>query len=239
MLANVLRKPSANIFKEFEGESYEERISLGDVKYHLGYGNTFLTPEGKEVILNIVPNPSHLESSAPIIEGVSRARIDHIYGGDNNKLVPIIIHGDAAIAGQGVVYEVVQMSELEGYQTGGTIHLVINNQVGFTTNYRDARSSTYCTDVGKVTKAPIWHVNGDDVEGLVHVIRMAIEYRQLFHSDVFIDILAYRKYGHNEGDEPRFTQPTLYKAIARHPNPRDLYGKDLMEEGVLIPERAK
>jgi len=233
VLANVLRKPAQNIFKEFEGESYEERISLGDVKYHLGYSNTVQTGEGREVILNIVPNPSHLESSAPLIEGVSRARIDHIYEGDNNKVVPIIIHGDAAIAGQGVVYEVVQMSELEGYKNGGTIHLVINNQVGFTTNYRDARSSTYCTDVGKVTKAPIWHVNGDDVEGLVHVMRMAIEYRQFFHTDVFIDILAYRKYGHNEGDEPRFTQPTLYKAIARHPNPRDLYSKELLEQGVL------
>ncbi len=236
VLANVLRKPSANIFKEFEGESYEDRISLGDVKYHLGYGNTITTPEGREVILNLVPNPSHLESSAPIIEGVSRARIDHMYGGDNNKLVPIIIHGDAAISGQGVVYEVVQMSELEGYNTGGTIHLVINNQVGFTTNYLDGRSSTYCTDVGKVTKAPIWHVNGDDVEGLVHVIRMALEYRQLFHSDVFIDILAYRKYGHNEGDEPRFTQPTLYKAIARHPNPRDLYSQELTKQGVLTQQ---
>ncbi|MBE9518398.1 MAG: 2-oxoglutarate dehydrogenase E1 component [Bacteroidetes bacterium] len=233
VLANVLRKPAQNIFKEFEGESYEERISLGDVKYHLGYSNTVQTSEGKEVILNIVPNPSHLESSAPLIEGVSRARIDHIYEGDNNKVVPIIIHGDAAIAGQGVVYEVVQMSELEGYKNGGTIHLVINNQVGFTTNYRDARSSTYCTDVGKVIKAPIWHVNGDDVEGLVHVMRMAIEYRQFFHTDVFIDILAYRKYGHNEGDEPRFTQPTLYKAIAKHPNPRDLYSKELVEQGVL------
>jgi 2-oxoglutarate dehydrogenase E1 component len=233
VLANVLRKPAQNVFKEFEGESYEERISLGDVKYHLGYSNTVKNDEGKEVILNLVPNPSHLESSAPIIEGVSRARIDHMYGGDNNKVVPIIIHGDAAIAAQGVVYEVVQMSELEGYQTGGTIHLVINNQVGFTTNYLDARSSTYCTDVGKVIKAPIWHVNGDDVEGLVHVMRMAIEYRQIFHSDVFIDILAYRKYGHNEGDEPRFTQPTLYKAIATHPNPRDLYSKQLIQEGFL------
>jgi len=168
----------------------------------LGYSNTVLTSEGREVILNIVPNPSHLESSAPLIEGVSRARIDHIYEGDNNKVVPIIIHGDAAVAGQGVVYEVVQMSELEGYKNGGTIHLVINNQVGFTTNYRDARSSTYCTDVGKVIKAPIWHVNGDDVEG-------------------------------NEGDEPRFTQPTLYKAIAKHPNLRDLYSKELVEQGVL------
>jgi 2-oxoglutarate dehydrogenase E1 component len=233
VLANVLQKPNENIFKEFEGESYEERISLGDVKYHLGYGHTVRTSGDKTVILNMAPNPSHLESSAPIIEGVSRARIDHIYGGDFNKLVPIIIHGDAAIAGQGVVYEVVQMSELEGYKTGGTIHLVINNQVGFTTNYLDARSSTYSTDVGKVTKAPIWHVNGDDVEGLIHVIRMAINYRQVFHTDVFIDILAYRKYGHNEGDEPRFTQPTLYKAIARHPNPRDLYSSVLVEQGIM------
>ncbi|MEN8228256.1 MAG: 2-oxoglutarate dehydrogenase E1 component [Bacteroidota bacterium] len=233
VLANVLKKPMENIFKEFEGELYEEHITLGDVKYHLGYGNTIRTTDDKTVILNIVPNPSHLESSAPIIEGVSRARLDHIYGGDVKKLIPIIIHGDAAIAGQGVVYEVVQMSELEGYQTGGTIHLVINNQIGFTTNYLDARSSTYCTDVGKVTKAPIWHVNGDDVEGLVHVIRMAIEYRQLFHTDVFIDILAYRKYGHNEGDEPRFTQPLLYKNIAKHPNPRDMYSLQMIEQGIM------
>lgn len=233
VLANVLQKPNESIFKEFEGELYEERISLGDVKYHLGYGNTIITSENKEVILNLAPNPSHLESSAPIIEGVSRSRIDHFYGGDNNKVVPIIIHGDAAIAGQGVVYEVVQMSELEGYKTGGTIHLVINNQVGFTTSYIEGRSSTYSTDVGKVIKAPIWHVNGDNVEGLVHVIRMAIEYRQMFHTDVFIDILAYRKYGHNEGDEPRFTQPTLYKAIANHPNTRDLYSKSLVKQGVL------
>ena len=233
VLANVLKKPMENIFKEFEGESYEQHISLGDVKYHLGYGNTIRTTDDKTVILNIVPNPSHLESSAPIIEGVSRARLDHIYGGDVNQLIPIIIHGDAAIAGQGVVYEVAQMSELEGYQTGGTIHLVINNQIGFTTNYLDARSSTYCTDVGKVIKAPIWHVNGDDVEGLIHVIRMAMEYRQMFHTDVFIDILAYRKYGHNEGDEPRFTQPLLYKNIAKHPNPRDIYSLELVEQGIM------
>ena len=238
VLANVLQKPNENIFKEFEGELYEERITLGDVKYHLGYGNTFTTSGNKEVILNLVPNPSHLESSAPVIEGVSRARIDYKYGGDNNKLLPIIIHGDAAIAGQGVVYEVVQMSELNAYKTGGTIHLVINNQIGFTTNYLDARSSTYSTDVGKVTKAPIWHVNGDDVEGLIHVIRMAIEYRQMFHTDVFIDILAYRKYGHNEGDEPRFTQPTLYKAIARHPNPRDLYSQALIDQGIMDQEEV-
>ncbi|RPI44487.1 MAG: 2-oxoglutarate dehydrogenase E1 component, partial [Bacteroidetes bacterium] len=239
VLANVLKKPVEDVFKEFEGESYEDRISLGDVKYHLGYGNTIRTSEGNEVILNMVPNPSHLESSFPVIEGVSRARIDQRYGGDYNKLIPVIIHGDAAIAGQGVVYEVVQMSELEGFKTGGTIHLVINNQVGFTTSYLDGRSSTYCTDVGKVTKAPIWHVNGDDPEGLVHVIRMALEYRQVFHSDVFIDILGYRKYGHNEGDEPRFTQPLLYNIIANHPNTRDLYSGILVDQGILSVEEIE
>jgi len=233
VLANVLQKPARNIFKEFEGDAYENRITLGDVKYHLGYSNTITTRQGRDIILNLPPNPSHLESSSPIVEGVARARIDNLYEKDNNKLVPVIIHGDSAIAGQGVVYEVIQMSELAGYQTGGTIHLVINNQVGFTTNYLDARSSTYCTDVGKVTKAPIFHVNGDDVEALVHVMQLAIEYRQLFHTDVFIDILGYRKYGHNEGDEPRFTQPLLYKAIETHPDPRDIYISGLISEGIF------
>src|SRR6056297_105280 len=233
VLANVLQKPAKNIFKELEGEEYEDTIALGDVKYHLGYGNRIKTPDGKEVRLNLTPNPSHLESSTPVIHGIARAMIDQQHGSDNGKLIPIAIHGDAAIAGQGVVYEVVQMSELNGYKTGGTIHIVINNQVGFTTSYLDGRSSTYCTDVGKVTKAPIFHVNGDDAEALVHVVRLAVDYRQTFHTDVFIDILAYRKYGHNEGDEPRFTQPILYKAIAKHPNPRDIYKKQLAEKNVL------
>ncbi len=239
ILANVLQKPIKNIFKEFEGESYEDRIALGDVKYHLGYGNTVSSISGKTVQLHLTPNPSHLESSTPVIEGVSRARIDHNYGEDHNKLIPVVIHGDAAIAGQGVVYEVVQMSELNGYSTGGTIHIVINNQVGFTTNYLDGRTSTYCTDIGKVIKAPIFHVNGDDVESLVHVVRLAVEYRQAFHTDVFIDILAYRKYGHNEGDEPRFTQPLLYKTIANHPNPRDIYSQKLIEQSILSREEVK
>ena len=223
VLANVLQKPYERTFKEFEGEEYEEGIALGDVKYHLGFSNRITTKGGRNVVLNLAPNPSHLEAGTPVIQGISRSKIDHVYNGDFNKLAPIIIHGDAAIAGQGVVYEVIQMSELNGYRTGGTIHLVINNQVGFTTNYLDARSSTYCTDIGKVTKSPIFHVNGDDVEALVHTIRMAMEYRQTFHTDVFIDILCYRKYGHNEGDEPRFTQPLLYKAIESHPNSRDIY----------------
>ncbi|MEX0988105.1 MAG: 2-oxoglutarate dehydrogenase E1 component [Bacteroidales bacterium] len=238
VLANVLQKPTENIFKEFEGEEYEGTISLGDVKYHLGYGNTIKTPAGHEVILNLTPNPSHLESSTPVIQGIARAMIEQHHNWDNNKLIPITIHGDAAIAGQGVVYEVVQMSELNGYKTGGTIHIVINNQVGFTTSYIDGRSSTYCTDVGKVTKSPIFHVNGDDAEALAQVVGLAVDYRQTFHTDVFIDILAYRKYGHNEGDEPRFTQPTLYKDIAKHPNPRDIYRLKLTKQEILTEEEA-
>jgi 2-oxoglutarate dehydrogenase E1 component len=239
VLANVLQKPYERIFKEFEGEEYEESIALGDVKYHLGYGNTVKARNGKNVILNLAPNPSHLESATPVIQGITRSRINHRYNGDYKKIAPVIIHGDAAIAGQGVVYEVIQMSDLSGYKTGGTLHLVINNQVGFTTSYLDGRSSTYCTDIGKVTKSPIFHVNGDDVEALVHTIKIAMEYRQTFHTDVFIDILSYRKYGHNEGDEPRFTQPILYKAIANHPNPRDLYAKKLIEQNIYSEDEIK
>ena len=239
VLANVLQKPYENIFKEFEAEEFEEGISLGDVKYHLGYVNDIRTIAGKKVRLNMAPNPSHLEASSPVIEGLSRARIDHKYGGDFSKVVPILIHGDAAISAQGVVYEVIQMYDLPGYKTGGTIHLVINNQIGFTTNYKDGRSSTYCTDIGKVTKAPIFHVNGDEVEALLHTVKIAMEYRQRFHTDVFIDILSYRKYGHNEGDEPRFTQPLLYKAIAKHPNTRDIYSEHLAELGIYSREEIK
>jgi len=236
ILANVLQKPYERIFKEFEGEEYEEGIDLGDVKYHLGYSNKITTAGGHKADINLVPNPSHLESAMPVIQGVARALIDHKHKGDYNKVLPIVIHGDAAISGQGVVYEVIQMSELEGYKNGGSIHLVINNQVGFTTNYLDGRSSTYCTDIGKVTKSPIFHVNGDEPEALIHTIRMAIDYRQTFHTDVFIDILSYRKYGHNEGDEPRFTQPLLYKNIATHPGTRDIYAEKLIEEGIYSKE---
>ncbi len=237
VLANVLQKPYENIFKEFEADEFEEGISLGDVKYHLGYVNDVKTLSGKTVRLNLAPNPSHLEAVSPVIQGLSRARIDHKYEGDFCSLVPILIHGDAAIASQGVVYEVIQMYDLPGYKTGGTIHFIINNQVGFTTNYKDARSSTYCTDIGKVTKSPIFHVNGDEVESLLHTVEMAMEYRQRYATDVFIDILCYRKYGHNEGDEPRFTQPLLYKAIAKHPNTRDIYAEYLVEKGIYNNEQ--
>jgi len=239
VLANILKKPYENIFQEFNAEGYEGSIELGDVKYHLGYGNKYYLDNGRSITLNLAPNPSHLEAVSPVIQGIARARIDKIYNKDVTKLVPVLIHGDAAIAGQGVVYEVVQMMDLPGYSTGGTIHVVINNQVGFTTNYLDARSSTYCTDVGKVTKCPIFHVNGDDVEAIVHTIKIAMEYRQYFHSDVFIDILSYRRYGHSEGDEPRYTQPTLYKAIAAHPNPREIYARQLISEGLYTENDIK
>ncbi len=239
VLANILEKPYQNIFKEFYGKEYEDDISQGDVKYHLGYENEVETDFGKKVKLKLVPNPSHLETVAPIVEGMVRSQIDSVYKGDYTKAAAIVIHGDAAIAAQGVVYETIQMSQLNGYKTGGTIHLVINNQVGFTTNYLDARSSTYCTDIAKVTRSPVFHVNGDDVESLIFTIKLAMEFRQKWHNDVFVDILCYRKYGHNEGDEPRFTQPMLYKAIEKHPNPRDIYSEKLNELGIMDLDESR
>ncbi|MCF6214284.1 MAG: 2-oxoglutarate dehydrogenase E1 component [Flavobacteriaceae bacterium] len=238
-LTNIFRKPVRELFNEFEGKDFEEVSFDGDVKYHLGatYKKTLIN--NKEVTLNLVPNPSHLETVGPIVQGIAKSEIESKYGGDSNKVLPILVHGDAAIAGQGVVYEVIQMSKLNGYATGGTIHIVINNQVGFTTNYLDARSSTYCTDVGKVTLSPVLHVNADDVEAVTHAVHLALDFRMRFKRDVFIDLLGYRKYGHNEGDEPRFTQPTLYKAIAKQPNPKDVYVKKLIAEGVIDEAYAK
>ena len=187
-----------------------------------------------------MPNPSHLETVGALVQGMARSRIDRKYNGNYDSVAPIVIHGDAAIATQGIVYEVIQMSQLPGYKTGGTIHLIINNQVGFTTNYLEARSSTYCTDVAKVTRSPVFHVNGDDVESIIFTVKLAMEFRQKFHSDVFIDILCYRKYGHNEGDEPRFTQPLLYKAIEKHQNPRDIYAEKLASlEVMTLAETSK
>ncbi|MCF6169557.1 MAG: 2-oxoglutarate dehydrogenase E1 component [Bacteroidales bacterium] len=233
VLANILRKPFKDIFSEFEGVEYEEEGLLGDVKYHLGFTIERTTSTDKQVKFTLAPNPSHLEAVDPLVEGITRAKIDQIYQGDPNKIAPILIHGDASIAGQGIVYEVVQMQDLKGYKTGGTIHLVVNNQIGFTTDYLDARSSTYCTDVAKTTLSPVFHVNGDDAEEVVFAIQMAMEFRNKFHKDVFIDILGYRKYGHNEGDEPRFTQPILYKFIEKHPNAYEIYKEKLIAEGVV------
>tara|TARA_B100001057_G_scaffold95434_1_gene91906 strand:- start:610 stop:3312 length:2703 start_codon:yes stop_codon:yes gene_type:complete len=232
-LVNIFGKSSRDIFGEFEGKDYEEDIFDGDVKYHLGWTSERISTSGRKINMNLAPNPSHLESVDPIVQGIARAKLENDFDNNTNKVLPIIVHGDAAIAGQGVVYEVIQMSRLKGYSTGGTIHLIVNNQVGFTTNYLDARSSTYCSDVGKVTLSPVLHVNSDDVEAVIHAVTFALEYRNKFNRDVFIDLLGYRKYGHNEGDEPRFTQPKLYKYISGHPNPRDIYASKLKDQGII------
>lgn len=240
VLANIMQKTYKDIFAEFEGKGYSADSPFGgDVKYHLGYSTDVTTNDGKSVHLSLCPNPSHLETVNGVVEGLSRSKIDFKYGGDDSRLAPILIHGDASVAGQGIVYEVIQMASLEGYKTGGTIHLVINNQIGFTTNYKDARSSTYCTDIAKVTLSPVFHVNGDDVEALVYAINLAMEYRQKYKNDVFIDILCYRRFGHNEADEPKFTQPLLYKAIEKHANPRDIYIEKLTNSGELEAGLAK
>lgn len=231
-LVNIFNKDLVELFGEFEGKEFDDVESFdGDVKYHLGSTKN-IDVNGKNIQLTLAPNPSHLEAVGPVVEGITRAKIDS-YLKSENKIVPVIIHGDAAVAAQGVVYEVAQMAELEGYNTGGTIHIVINNQVGFTTNYKDGRSSTYCTDIAKVTLSPVFHVNGDDIEAVAQTFIIALEYRQKFNKDIYIDLLSYRKYGHNEGDEPKFTQPKLYKEIASHPNPREIYKKQLIEAGVI------
>ena len=233
-LINIFGKSARDMFNEFEGKDYsEEMLFDGDVKYHLGWTCERKTDSGKKINLNIAPNPSHLETVGAIVQGITRAKQNDDFSGDSSKVLPIIVHGDAAIAGQGLPYEIVQMAGLKGYKTGGTVHIVVNNQIGFTTNYLDARTSTYCTDVGKVTLCPIFHVNSDDVEAVVHASVFALEYRMRFNQDVFIDLLGYRKYGHNEGDEPRFTQPKLYKAIAKQKNPRDIYSEALLKDGVV------
>ena len=232
-LVNIFGKSPKNIFSEFEGKDYEDKIFDGDVKYHLGWTTNRETIKGKKINLNIAPNPSHLEAVGSIVNGIVRSKQESQFPDNFEKVLPIIVHGDAAIAGQGLVYELVQMSNLDGYQTNGTIHIVVNNQIGFTTNYLDARSSTYCTDVGKVTLSPVLHVNADDVESVVHAILFALDFRMQFKKDVFIDLLGYRKYGHNEGDEPRFTQPKLYKIIAKQANPKKIYADKLIKDGII------
>ena len=238
VLTNIFGKSYRQIFSEFEGKEFEEDVFSGDVKYHLGSSKKIRTASGEEVSINLTPNPSHLETVAALVEGICRAKVDNKYK-DYRKVLPIVIHGDGAIAGQGIVYEIAQMMTLEGYKTGGTVHIVVNNQVSFTTNYLDARSSTYCTDIAKVTESPVMHVNADDVEAVVHAIRFAADFRAEFGKDVYIDLLGYRKYGHNEGDEPRFTQPNLYKLISKHLNPREIYKNQLIKEGIVSDEVLK
>ena len=232
-LTNIFGKSAKDIFSEFDGKDYEEKVFDGDVNYHLGWTSDRETDSGKKINLSIAPNPSHLETVGAVVEGISRAKQDKNEIEDASQVLPIVVHGDAAIAGQGLVYEVVQMAQLDGYKTNGTVHIVVNNQIGFTTNYLDGRSSTYCTDVGKVTLSPVLHVNADDAESVVHATLFALHFRMKFKRDVFIDLLGYRKYGHNEGDEPKFTQPLLYKAIAKHKNPRDIYAERLIAEGII------
>lgn len=238
-LTNIFGKPVKEIFNEFDGKDYGEEVFDGDVKYHLGWTSERKTDSGKKVYMNIAPNPSHLEAVGPVVQGITRAKQEKYHSENIENVLPIIIHGDAAIAGQGVVYETVQMERLKGFRTGGTIHIVINNQVGFTTNYLDGRSSTYCTDVAKPNLSPVLHVNADDVEAVVHAITFALDYRMRYKRDIFIDLLGYRKYGHNEGDEPRFTQPKLYKSISNHPDLMQIYSKKLIDEGTVTIEIVK
>ncbi len=234
VLANIMGKTYEHIFSEFEGTAKNEQsFGDGDVKYHLGYSSQVKTPSGKSIDLKLAPNPSHLESVDPVVQGFSRAKADINFKSDYNKILPILIHGDAAVAGQGVVYETAQMSLLEGYHTGGTVHFVINNQIGFTTDFDDARSSTYSTAAANAIQAPVFHVNGDDAEAVVFAAELAMEYRQKFNSDVFIDMVCYRKHGHNEADDPAFTQPEMYKFIKTHKNPREIYVDYLDKKGEL------
>ncbi|MBL0026267.1 MAG: 2-oxoglutarate dehydrogenase E1 component [Saprospiraceae bacterium] len=232
VLANTLGKTYDQIFNEFEGTAIlDQSFGDGDVKYHLGFSSQLTLPSGKIVHLKLAPNPSHLEAVNPVMEGFARAKADVLYNSDYDRILPILIHGDSAAAGQGIVYETTQMSQLDGYYTGGTIHFVINNQIGFTTDFDDARSSTYCTAAASLVQAPVFHVNGDDPEAVVFASELAVEYRQKFNNDVFIDMVCYRRHGHNEGDDPKFTQPIMYKIIEAHKNPREIYLAKLIERG--------
>ncbi len=232
ILANTLGKTYEQIFSEFEGTArMDQTMGSGDVKYHLGFGSEIRTPNDKKIHVKLMPNPSHLEAVNPVVEGFARAKADLLYEHNYDAILPILIHGDASVAGQGIVYEVLQMSGLDGYETGGTIHFVINNQIGFTTDFDDARSSNYCTSIAAMVQAPVLHVNGDDPEAVVKCSDIATRYRQVFNEDIFIDMVCYRRHGHNEGDDPKYTQPHLYELIEKHPNPREVYIAYLKEHG--------
>ncbi|MEM1135549.1 MAG: 2-oxoglutarate dehydrogenase E1 component [Bacteroidota bacterium] len=240
VLTNIVGKTYEEVFNEFEGAALpDETMGDGDVKYHMGFPSQVTAYGGQEVTVNLMPNPSHLEAVDPVVLGNARAKYDYIYNKDASKLIPILIHGDAALAGQGIVYEIVQMSDLKGYGVGGTIHFVINNQVGFTTDFEDARSSTYSTDISQIIEAPEIHVNGDDPEAVLFAVKLAVEFRQKYNRDIFIDLVCYRRHGHNESDEPKFTQPKLYNIISRHPNPREIYKEKLIAQGELEAKVAK
>jgi 2-oxoglutarate dehydrogenase E1 component len=240
VLCNVAGKTYEQIFSAFEDKSIpDQSFGSGDVKYHQGYSSQVTAANGRSVYVKLLPNPSHLEAVNPVVEGFVRSKLDILYGGMYDRILPILIHGDAALAGQGIVYEVIQMMSLKGYLTGGTIHFVINNQIGFTTDWEDARSSTYCTSIAEVVGAPVFHVNGDDPEAVVYATELATEFRQQFNTDVFIDMVCYRRNGHNESDEPRFTQPAMWKIIEQHADPRTIYSNILAARGDLDEKLAK
>lgn len=234
VLTNIFGKKAKMMFTEFEAK-YATDLSKGegDVKYHKGYSRDLKTPTGKEIHLSLTANPSHLEFVDAVVTGITRAKQDRRNDIEKKEVIAVAIHGDAALAGQGVCYEVMNFMSLEGYSTGGTIHFVINNQVGFTTPWTDSRSSRFCTDLALMLDCPVFHVNGDDVEAVWAVSQIAAEYRQTFKKDIFVDIVCYRKYGHNEGDEPTFTQPLMYGKIKSHATPREIYAKKLAAEGSL------
>ena len=235
-LANILGKTYEQIFTEFEANVRpDSTMGSGDVKYHKGYSSDIETPSGKKIHLKLTPNPSHLEAVDPLVLGFARSKADVVYNSDYDKILPIFIHGDSSIAGQGIVYETLQMSGLQGFSTGGTLHFVINNQIGFTTDFDDARSSDYCTSVASMVKAPVFHVNGDDAEAVVKASQIAMLYRQEFNTDIFIDMVCYRRHGHNEGDDPKFTQPGLYALIEKQSNPREVYVNWLLKNGDELP----
>jgi 2-oxoglutarate dehydrogenase E1 component len=239
VLVNIFEKSYEDVFSEFEETSFDDKaLFAGDVKYHLGKSADIVTEKGQKIHLSLVPNASHLEAIGPVVEGVVRAKQIETFKGDKTKVVPIVLHGDSAISGQGVNYEMSNMSKLEGYDNGGTIHIVLNNQVGFTANYKESRSTVYCTDLAKVTESPVFHVSADHPEAVVHVMQMAVRIRQEFGIDVYVDILGYRKYGHNEGDEPRFTQPLLYKKISSHNNVYQLYLERLVKNQDITQKEA-
>ena len=245
VLANTMGKTYEQIFSEFEGTAkMDQTMGSGDVKYHMGFGSKLKTASDKDIYLKLMPNPSHLEAVDPVVIGFARAKADAIYNSNYDKILPILIHGDASVAGQGIVYECLQMSYLKGYYSGGTMHFVINNQIGFTTDFDDARSSDYCTSLAAAIQAPVFHVNGDYPEMVVKCAEIATRYRQKFNSDIFIDMVCYRKHGHNEGDDPKFTQPHMYALIDKHPNPREIYVKRLLDTGdenaqVMVKEMEK
>jgi len=244
VLAHVMQKPLTKIFGEFEGWLDPSMTQgSGDVKYHLGASGEYTTMSGKKIALELACNPSHLEAVDPVVEGMTRARQDQHPDAPSHQtwdaVLPVLVHGDAAFAGQGVVFETLQMSQLHGYRTGGTIHIVVNNQIGYTTSPKDSRSTPFCTDVAKAIQAPIFHVNGDAPLAAVRMIRLAMDYRTKFHCDVVLDITCYRRHGHNEGDEPSYTQPLLYKAIENHPTVRTSYQDYLIRKGVLSSDEVK